>query len=196
MCICSLLTGFIAICFPLWADLFQLSLISWSGKGQCSESKGCSLSVIPRGISMFLLLCYKTILLKFPKIPSYQKANVGVKRSGTDCMCNPSLLFTAVFIFLQALLIFPALPHAFFILIAWALLLYWIRFSIKWVHHFIAGFESWEDETGLWEKEVITFRELWQFLHCSRIVSKSTNRRVWLLMVLVMLRPICWLLRV
>lgn len=49
---------------------------------------------------------------------------------------------------------------------------------------------------GLWEKEVITFRELWQFLHCSRIVSKSTNRRVWLLMVLVMLRPICWLLRV
>lgn len=87
-------------------------------------------------------------------------------------------------------------PCLFFILIAWALLLYWIRFSIKWVHHSVAGFESWEDETGLWEKEVITFREPWQFLHCSRIVSKSTNRRVWLLVVLVMLRPICWLLRV
>lgn len=92
MHVCFLLTGFIAICFPPWADLFQLSLISWSSKSQCCEFKECSSSVIHQDISMFLHPYYKSILWKHSEVSSYQKANVGLKHSGIYCMCNPSLL--------------------------------------------------------------------------------------------------------
>lgn len=51
-----------------------------------------SSSMIRQGINMFLLLHYKNTLWKCPEVSSYEKANVGVKHSGIDCMCNSSLL--------------------------------------------------------------------------------------------------------
>lgn len=74
MHICFLLTNFIAICFPLWADLWITAYYSnchWSvevAKANVVSPKNVVLLMILQGISMFLLHCYKNILQKCTEV--------------------------------------------------------------------------------------------------------------------------------
>jgi len=69
-----LLTGFIAICFPLLADLWITSCYSnchWSvevANVNVVSPKSVVLLMILQGFSMFLLLCYKNLLWKCTEV--------------------------------------------------------------------------------------------------------------------------------